>query len=266
MRRHRPGGSLAAALLLALALAAGCSDDPVYVQSPDQLESMGQTDDMGNPVPATAQLTLPIRLETDLEATKRAALADQLGVMVPFVKRDDLELSMEWTIKNVSDQDGVARILINGANEYFTYIPDVFVDPTDPDAEPPPPLVGDVPMEVAAGESISGVFREDEFKEADVDLDMITRGNVSPFKALLTNNARTRSFANAAGDTVPEEAFASLVRFDVNFEADTHMVMEFSIRVRDHRSPALLHDELLDAPAGELTTFAPADFAPATPP
>ena len=266
MRRHPQGRSLIAALILAVALATGCADDPIYVQSPDQLETMGQTDDMGNPVPATAQLTLPIRLETDIEATERAAQADQLGVMVPFVKRDDLELSLEWTIKNLSDQDGVARILVNGANEYFAYIPDVFVDPLDPDAEPPPPLVGDVPMEVAAGQSISGVFREDEFKEADVDLDMITRGGVSPFKALLTNNGKTDSFANAAGDSVPADAFASLVRFDVNFEADTHMVMEYTVRVRDHRSPPLLHDQLFDAPAGELTTFAPADFAPATPP
>ena len=48
------------------------------------------------------------------------------------------------------------------------------------------------------------------------------------------------------------------------FTADQHMVLEYSVRVRDYRG--LLHPMLLQAPAGELQVFSPADYVPAVPP
>ena len=238
-------------------LALGCTDDPVYVDSPTAIEV---SDTAGTNM---GSLLLPIRLEKPDEMERRAALATELGVMVPFVTRDDLELSVEWTVKNLSDMDGVARVQMNGANEWFGYNPAVFVVDAE-EEDPPPPLAGDVPLEVAAGEEVSGVFREDELSEAALDLELITRGGVTPFKAVLNDQDGLDEF-DAGGTPVPSKAFASLVRIDMILIADRHMVLEYAVRARDHRDPALLHEDLMAAPPEELQPLAPAEFAPAAP-
>ena len=249
--------ALRIAVPLPLLLAAGaCALDPVYVQPPAAIEVGAD----GATFVGSGQVTLPIRLETADEAAARAACAAEIGTMVPFVTRDDLLVSVEWSVKNLSDIDGVARVQLNGANEYFGYAPLAFV--TDPDdEEAPPPLAGDVPYLVPARGSQSGVFREDELAEASLDLELITRGGLSPFAALLEVHEELEEI-DAGGVAVPAEALASLVRFDLTLIADQHMVLEYTVRVRDRRRPALLHPDLHDAPAGELTGFAPADYAP----
>jgi len=243
--------------ITALALALGaCADDPVYLEPAASLEVMA-----GDEAPATAQLILPIRLEREVEATDRATRTAELGIQVPYVTRDDLDLSLEWTIKNLDPEPGTARIHLNGANELFAYVPGAFV--TDPEEEEvPPPLSGDVPLDIPGLGERAGVFQEDLLAEASLDLELITRGGESPFAALLAIQESQREIASG-GALLPRDAFASLVRFDLAFVADRHMVLEFTVRVRDHRDPPLLHEELADAPPEELTAFAPADFAPA---
>jgi hypothetical protein len=249
-------GCLAA--IMAAALAAGCTDDPIYVPSPMPVE-VGEEGGT-----ATSSLLLPIRLETTQEMEIRTAEMTSLGVMVPFVKRDDLEISVEWTVKNLSDADGVARVQMNGANEWFSYNPIAFVVDVE-DEDPPPPLSGDVPMEIAAGDERSGVYREDQLAEASLDLELTTRGGLTPFAAVLDIQEDMDEMTDAAGMTVPSDAFAGLVRVDMILIADRHMVLEYSVRVRDHRDPGLLHEELLDAPPEELQPLAPAEFVPAAP-
>jgi hypothetical protein len=245
-------------LLLVAVGAAACADDPVYVQPAAGLEMIpGEGDEAA----VTAQLVLPIRLEEEDEAAARADRAADLGIDVPFVARDDLDLSVEWTIKNLDPEPGVARIQVNGASEYFAYAPLAFVLDPDDDEEPPP-LVGNIPLEIPGGGERAGVFQEDLLAEGCLDLELITRGGRSPFAAMLKVDEYRDEFDTDAGTIIPREAFASLVRFDISFVADRHMILEYAVRVRDHRSPPLLHDELGDAPAGELTVFAPADFAP----
>jgi hypothetical protein len=241
-------------------LASGCADDPVYVQAPAAIEVAGA--DGAEPATAAGSLLLPIRLETATEAERRAALAGELGVMVPFVTRDDLELSVEWTVKNLSETDGVARVQMNGANEWFGYNPGVFV--VGEDENPPPPLAGDVPLEIPAGGARSGVFREDELAEAALDLELITRGGLTPFAALLDVQEEMDEI-DAGGVAIPSAAFASLVRIDMVLIADQHMVLEYAVRARDHREPPLLHDDLADAPPEELQPLAPTEYAPPAP-
>jgi hypothetical protein len=64
------------------------------------------------------------------------------------------------------------------------------------------------------------------------------------------------------GDPIPRETFRQIIRVDLVFRADRPMVLEYAIRVRDVRG--IMHD-LLDAAVteapGELTMFAPTDFA-----
>lgn len=244
-------------VIVSLLGAAACASDPRYVVPREALEIGAPDSELAA---ATTSLVLPVRLEEEQEAEERAALAAALGVEVPYVTLEDFAVSIEWSIRNLSDQDGTARLVVNGANEYFAYVPDAFVvDPEEEEA--PPPLLGDVPIAVPALSTVTGVLREDDVYEAAIDLELISRGGVNPFTALLRIDEELESI-DAGGQALPLEAFASLVRFDLSFSADRHMVLEYAVRVRDERRPHRIHDEGLDAPAGELTAFAPADFAP----
>src|SRR5690606_4443994 len=112
----------------------------------------------------------------------------------------------------------------------------------DPDEEEePPPLLGSTPLSIPASATVTGVFREDALFEAAIDLEQISRGAVNPFTALLRVDEELEALDGAA-PPIPREAFASLVRFDVTFVADRHMVLEYSVRVRDDHSPARLHE------------------------
>ena len=118
-------------LVIAIGMAA-CSSDPQYITPPPGT-SFSLEFDSGNATPLAPQIVnLPFRLETADEATERAEQAALFGQDVPFVKLQDIDLSVEWTIKNLLDCDAQATFNINGGNEYFTYDPTVFViDPDD---------------------------------------------------------------------------------------------------------------------------------------
>lgn len=250
------------ALALGSLLLVGCKSDPVYVMPPSGLQAGGPNADPD--VPATTSFTLPIRLEEMTEASSRAALAMELGIEVPYITIDDLDISMEWTIHNNGDAPANARILLNGANEYFAYIPASFV--VDPDDEPtPPPLAGDIPLQVPAQGSLNGVFREDQLREAAIDLEQITRGAVNPFAAMLESHEALQEIAVENGNAIPIEDVAQLIRFDITLLSDQAITLEYAIRLRSSRSPNLVHKEGLSAPEGELTVFAPADFVPPPP-
>jgi hypothetical protein len=245
-------------LVLAALAASGCSEDPVYVVPPEALE-VGAPDSMLDE--ATTMLTLPIRLERGGEATDRAELEAELGTMLPYINRDDLDVSLEWVVRNLGDAPGQAVIAVNGANEYFAYVPSAFV--VDPDEEEePPPLAGGIPIAVPAASTVSGVIREDELAEGALDLELITRGGLNPFAALLAIHEEMETFSDTAGAVIPIGLTANLIRLDISFSADSHMVMEYAVRVRDHRRPNLVHEEGLAADPGELTAFAPTDFVP----
>jgi len=238
-----------------------CAEDPEYVDPELTLEIDPATADPDVP-PPTLLVDLPIRLEREDEAMARAELAAEIGIEVPYVTREDLEISIEWTLENLNaDGPMEARIIMNGANEFFNYVPDAFVIDPEEDEEPPP-LAQSVPLEVDAGATISGVIREDELREASIDLELITRGvDANPFNAILANHEDLKQVESAAGPSIPEVALASMVRFEIGLQTNRAARLQFIVRVRE-RERDLLHEELLRAPAGELVVFAPADFTP----
>jgi len=273
-------------ILIAMSVAGSslpaCANDPLYIPGPMRLEA-GFDDGTGGGAVATAQLPLPIELETELDAAARAARTAALMVDVPYVKVGDIEISVEWRIRNLTNEDGEAQIQLNGANEYFSYEPAVLAVGLDEDEPQPPGLDGDIPLHVPAMGTISGVFREDQLREASIDLDQITRGNVNPFRATLTTSKNLTEFAeltpqtyDADGEPLPQdptgvvyprEAFAQIVRIDLVFTPTRHMALDYTVRVRDVRG--IMH-ELLDAAVveapDELQTFAPATYTPPPPP
>ncbi len=252
--------SVCIGLSVAALLAVGCTADPQYVQSPTPLEANAPGSMVNT---ATAVFDLPLRLEREDELLERTELAAELGIEVPYVKLGDLFVSIEWTIKNLEDSEGIARILVNGGNEYFYYVPLNFVVDPEEDEEPPP-LMGDIPLTIGPNATVSGVLREDTLREGSIDLELITRGALNPFAAVLQIHEDMTEFTDGAGTTVPLAAFAGMIRYEVSFTANRHMVMEYAIRVRDDRG--ILHEELLDAPVEELTVFDPAEFTPPPPP
>jgi hypothetical protein len=260
--------AIASSLGLSLALGGACTEDPQYVQPEQALEANAPgTMDTGT---VMGQVDIPLRLESDKEIADRESLAADLGLpadQIPFATIDDLSISVEWTIKNLSDTDGIARIHLNAGNQFWYYLPSNFQIVVDGEVEEeaPPPLQGDVPLMIAAGETLSGVFREDQLREMAIDLELITRAAYNPVAAALEVNEDTFGLIDQnLGLTVPDDVFAAPVRIIVELIADTHMVLEYNVRVRDHRHPGILHDDLLDAPPDELTVFNPTEFVPAT--
>lgn len=265
-----------AALSALGALGAGCANDPVYLPGPMALEA-GADDATGMTTTASAQHVLPIRLEKAEEADARATRTAELGVDVPYVKVGDIEISVEWTIRNLDMTNaGTATVQLNGANEAFAYDP-TLIYLGDPDEVPPAPgLAGDVPIRVEPGGTVAGLFREDQLREAAIDLDQITRANLNPFAAMLQVHKNVELIQPLSppmpgvdgymqtpeGDPIPREAFRQIIRVDLVFKPDRPMVLEYTIRVRDVRG--IMH-ELLDAAVteapDELTAFAPAAFA-----
>jgi len=275
----------ATAVFLGLAPLAACATDPQYIQPPMGIEvGTGEPDDMGV---ATATLLLPYDANflngVDYQRDREAFLTelnarvdpDVTADQLPLVRLDQVDISIEWTIRNLSEEDGEARINVNGGNQYFIYVPDNFIVEGEEDEEPaPPPLAGNIPIDVPALGDVSGVFREDQIREAALDLDLITRGLLNPFAALLITHEDIRNTSEieftpyppdqdpppAPPPPMPIEIFAQFVQFDITFTANRHMVLEYSVRVRD--PDGVFHEELLDAPPEELMTFAPAIYVP----
>jgi hypothetical protein len=259
----------------------GCANDPVYIPGPSTMEG-GVDNGMGMISVDKASVLLPIKTETASDAAARAKLAAQLMVAVPYVKVGDLEVEVEWTITNLDDKDGQAKVQLNGANELFSYDPSLIIlAPDDPEAPPTPGLVGDIPIAVPAKGTVSGLFTEDQLREASIDLDQITRGNVSPFRATLTISKNAQNFQpmtppmpgnelymqTPIGSPIPREAFAEITRIDLVFKPTTHMTLQYNIRIRDLRG--IMHDLLLTAVTekpGELQAFMPMVYAPVAAP
>jgi hypothetical protein len=284
LRRTLPCAGTAAAAALVGCAVIGCANDPMYLEAPMTMDGgMPDPANMNRPAQARASLQLPIKTETADDLAKRMALADQLGVMVPYVRVGDLELDVEWTIKNLDPTNpGQALIELNGATEYFAFDPTMVVlDPGNDEAPPTPGLAGDIPIAVPAGGAVSGLFTEDQLREASIDLDQITRGNINPFRASLTVSKNAQSFQpltapmpptkpgqeppdqDPMGPPIPRSAFAEMVRIDLVFKPDRHMTLDFNVRDRDLRG--IMHPLLLDAVTqkpGELQTFAPMDYVP----
>src|SRR5688572_20508428 len=87
------------------ALLAACQEDPQYMDAV-VLPAMP-----GAEMPATASAFLPIELESEKDAAERTALAEDLMMpadQVPYVRVDDLDVSLEYTVRNLSENDGVA--------------------------------------------------------------------------------------------------------------------------------------------------------------
>lgn len=270
-------------IIAASLVVVGCTNDPVYLPQPTTLEA-GTDDGMMGITEAAAAIQVPVVLETDEDRMEREALQATLDPLfvVPYVRMGDLEISVEWTIRNLTDTPGNATIQLNGANQFFEYDPLNVLISMDDEAPPAPPLLGDIPLEIPASGELHGIFREDELREASIDLDQITRGNINPFRATLVVDRHKDGWeqlpppvfddeGNVAppppeyvAPVFPREVFPQMLCINIVFRPDRHMALDYTVRVRDVRRDTV-HElglaAFTDAEAmAELEPFAPAPY------
>ncbi|MFN0251154.1 MAG: hypothetical protein ACKV2T_30040 [Kofleriaceae bacterium] len=250
----------------------GCTNNPIYLPpgtDGPRLEGGLEMDMDGNRIAARTSVVIPINTETMDDIAERQAMQMTMpaDVIIPYIKVGDLEVSVEWTIRNLEDSPGQATMQINGANQFYEYDPLLVVLSEDDEAPNTPGLTGDIPIDIPAGGTIGGLFTEDDMREAAIDLDQITRGRVNPFRARFTISKNDRQFPQMSelmydedgealpqtetGVVFPREAFAGMVRLDLVFDPDRHMVLEYAVRVRDVRGQ-MINTLFFDAPAEEL--------------
>lgn len=259
-------------------LGAGCANDPLYLPSPTTIEAGLEMDMEGELIPGVGQLVIPVKRETTDDAADRARRQALMpaGVDLPYIQVDDLEISIEWKITNLTDKPGNATVQLNGANQFFRYDPDMISLGSGREVPPTPGLDGDIPLDIPANGTLGGLFTEDNVREAAIDLDQITRGHFNPYKATLSINKNVKEFAQleplmfdmdgeplpqaTTGVVFPREAIPSILEADIVFKPDRHMTLEYTVRVRDIRGD-MLPDKLLAAPMDELEPFEPAAFS-----
>ena len=264
---QRRTGSLfmhgAVALVAGLAMA-GCQqlNTPLYFKGTD-IVATGEED-----TPPTTGLSLRFRNPTDKEREALQAQADALGygMDVPWVSRDKVHIELLYKVTNRSSDDGTFNVLVDGATEYTKYDYQIVSDAIamgDPDEAVFFPLMQAMPRMLPAGQSYSGLLREDDFDEGSLDIDALGRwldaDPASPtFAGVLINN----SDVNPVGLNLvpPNLVVPALIEINVIFQTNVAMTCEYVVRVRDD------DDRLLHNDSDSLYQTSPALFQPAVMP
>jgi len=268
---------------LVFILLVGCTNDPQYVEcapmgpAPNDACRLNADGDMI--AEAKGSVHIPIKPDSLWKASD-AARRDELqmtidpAIEVPVYRLEHYDISVDWRVENMADAESEFIVDLNGANEVFAYDPSLIIlDAEDDEAPPAPPLAGNIPINIAAKGVVTGTFREDQLREAAIDLDQISRGNVNPFRATLTTTRHDDSFqpvtpydyvtmtgGEPSGPAVPSVAWRQLVRIDIVFKPQGPMRIDFSVRVREHVE--VIHEMGLNAPAGEIAVLDPAPYVP----
>jgi len=276
MKKHQ-GSSLGLALISTMATATlACQDlnAPLYFQG-DTFTAMGDDD----PLP-TSGLTLRFRQPTMQEQmqldTERAAKGYDMDI--PWISRDKVHVEVSFKVTNMSDKSGTFTVIVDGASEYTKYDTEIvsaalMQGPNDPKVFLP--LIATVPETLDPGKSFSGIVREDDFAEGEIDMDALGRWNdpdtASPtFAGVLINRSEVPPYIGMgmvpdytkAGGTITHDHPGKLVvpamyEVDVRLKTDAHMQIEYFVRVRDD------DDRLLHNDADRLYEPSPALFQPA---
>jgi hypothetical protein len=165
-------------------------------------------------------------------------LATQLGLDpadVPTARRDRTDLELEWSLENQGDKDANAKLAVNAASEFFRYDPaQAVIVVNGQEQDEPPPLLGGRPIAVPAGQTVKGVFREDELAEAAQDLDAFARAGVNLEKTLITRWP-TRDVTGGVAPlmTIPSAAIALLLELEIGVTSDRPLTLRAVLRVRD---------------------------------
>ena len=247
-------------VLLALAgtTALACSElnAPLYFEG-ETIESMGNDE-----VFPTSGLALRFRAPTEQERMRLDAQRAAVGydMDIPWVSRDKVHIEITYRVTNLSDEAGAFALIVDGANEYTHYDTQAVADGDRrrrPD-HPPPDHDGGASC-WSRRATYSGIVREDDFAEGELDLDALGRWNdadaASPtFAGVLIN----RSDVNPIGMNLvpPNLVVPAMVQIDVRLRSTVAMRCEYYVRVRDD-DDRLWHNDADDVYQTSPTLFQP---------
>jgi hypothetical protein len=246
--------------LVTVSAGLGCQamNTPIYFNGTSVLTTMG-----GNGMERVGPDILALRFrnpsaseQKDLDA-RRAAAAP---VKVPWIARDNVHLELAVTVTNLDTQMGVFNVMVDGANEFIKYDENVVamaLQQGNNDAPTYIPLMEQHLQMLGPGQTFQGLFREDDFIEAENDLNDIDQF-MAPFAAVLIN----RSDVNPIGlEMVPPNVVVpAMIEMDVTFTADVKMQCQYQLRVRDDQ------DQLLHQTGDTKFNPTPVVFQPMLPP
>lgn len=181
--------------------------------------------------------------------------------VTPWIRRDDLDISVAWTLTNDSDQRVRAWVTLDGATEFYDWNPiALYGIGGGEDAEELafPSLLGYFPRVLEPGQVMRGEFREDDTSEAMYDLDVLTRFCGGPF-AVLNNRSEADPRGTEAVPTGAVIAGPAMLRLTLGGDGPMHL--DYAIRVRDDEG--VLFDRRVDDRRYEVTpeAYVPAGLA-----
>jgi hypothetical protein len=236
---------------------------PTYIE-PDKTIEIGTNDVYS----ATESVNIKYRTPTDKERESLQIRSKALGYQVPWIDRDGVTISIDYTVTNLSDKPGVATVLVDGANQFTSYdsaavamaLQMASMMMEEADEMYVPTLIKTVPLKVPARGQVSGTIREDDFEEALLDLDALGRWS-GPYQVVLYHDSDVSSLGL---EKVPAKlVLPQLQTLLVTLRGDQRMRLEFLVRVRDERG--VLAESGDDVFKPNPMVFAPPVMMPAMP-
>jgi hypothetical protein len=296
MAKHQ-GSLLALAAVSTLAtMTLACQElnTPLYFGGPAIWAAGGD-----DPLPVNG-VKLRFRTPTMQEQMKLDAERDARGydMDIPWISRDKVHVEVSYKVTyrcpteaERAQTDGLTfeckpedlpstatfTVIADGASEFTKYDTEVvsaalMQGPNDPKVFLP--LITAVPQTLPLNGSFSGIVREDDFSEGELDLDALGRWNdpdtASPtFAGVLINRSEVPPYIGMGmvpgyvknGGSITRDnpnllVVPAMYEIDLRLKADAPMVLEYFVRVRDD------DDRLLHNDADRLYEPAPALFQP----
>ena len=260
--RVGPGRFALVALAGTTALACSGLNAPLYFQGPT-FEAAGGDDPL-----ATSGLTLRFRNPTDLERMQLDDMRNDKGydADIPWVPRDRVHVEVSYKITNLSDQYASFTLMVDGASEFAKYDTQMVATALQAGNDDPTflPLIPIVPPKdmLPPGGTFSGIVREDDFAEGEMDLDALGRWDdasmTSPtFAGVLLNLSNVKPYTGMG--LVPDYGIdpttqqlarlhpgllvvPAMIEIDLRLKTDVPMRCEYYVRVRDD-DDRLLHND-----------------------
>lgn len=191
----------------------------------------------------TGTITAAFRGPDQDEAAALTRESQMRGVPVPWLSVTNVPVSLDYALTNTSDKVATVLLEIDGASEFAEYdsaalraaqrMAAMMAGQNQEDEVTVLPLIQWRPIELAPGQTVTGVVREDDFLEAARDLDAMGRFSAPPLSVLLN-----RSEVNPIGyERVPAQVVTpTLMRALVHMTANTAVRAEFVLRVRDAKN------------------------------
>jgi hypothetical protein len=224
---------LTSAATLALLTGACNLNEPSYFPAPAPVEIGAGGMAMSDPF---AVVDLPFRAPSEEDRAKLREESQMKHFDVPWLRTDNVAVSILYTITNLGDQDAQAKLEVDGASEFANY--DVIAlraqmemaAINNEDEVDVLPLLEIKPGIIRPGQQFTGMFREDDLEEAALDLDALARFGAAP-AAVLVNQSKKSNIG--LEDMPAEHVRPALWRVRVALSGNGHLRLDVVVRVRD---------------------------------